>query len=179
MVCCVKLIKIMNTYNKIKIDAEFMGVGLQWAIAARKRYLNGEIAFYTEAISDLIKSLAGKDSIVRELYLLWIGEHSKKREALQSEMAFLKPNNNSNNIGINDDLILRAKEYPIEKLLPNTIKSNKTNCFAHDDKTPSMGIKNNRVKCFSCGYSGSSIDVAMYLNNFEFKEAVKFINNLN
>ena len=80
------------------------------------------------------------------------------------------------NSKITDEDIARAKEYPVESLIE--VKRGMARCVSgiHEDKNPSMGCKNNRVRCFSCGYTGSAIDIAMKLNNLNFIEAVKFLN---
>ncbi|MGR3221208.1 MAG: CHC2 zinc finger domain-containing protein [Candidatus Anammoxibacter sp.] len=170
------------TFTNIKENAEYMQVDLQWALETRKRYLSGVMALCHEAINGIVKSLAGKHSLARELYFLWINEFQEKVDRCMMQVALLKPQvtgvENSGN-GITGELIETAKEYPIENLLPNPVKRNLTLCFAHNDKHPSMSIKNNKVKCFACGYSGSVIDVVMHLNKCDFKKAVKFINNQN
>lgn len=52
-------------------------------------------------------------------------------------------------------------------------------CVAHDDKHPSMHWfrKNNKVKCFACGFSGDTIDVVMRLENITVGEAISKINS--
>jgi hypothetical protein len=166
----------MITYSKIKEEAEIMEVDLQWALDARKRYLNSGIGFRADAINDLAKSLSGHNSVTRALFLLWMEKHKNEIETLQREIIFLKPSTNVSKSEVTDTMIQKAREYPIETILPNPIRRNVTNCIAHDDTHPSMGIKNNRVRCFSCGFSGDAISVYMYLNNADFKTAVKELN---
>lgn len=49
-------------------------------------------------------------------------------------------------------------------------------CPFHEDKTPSAYIyEDKRLHCFSCGYHGDQIDVAMRLHNYAFKEAVEYL----
>lgn len=74
--------------------------------------------------------------------------------------------------GITDADIQRAKEVPIENFLKVTGRGN-VSCPFHDDKNPSMSIKNNRFKCFSCQRSGDVIDLYMETRGISFLEAVK------
>ena len=75
--------------------------------------------------------------------------------------------------GITEDTIRVAAEYPIESLIE--VKNKKALCPFHDDHKPSMGIKNNRYRCFSCGASGSAIDLVQKIKGMQFVEAVKFL----
>ncbi len=75
-----------------------------------------------------------------------------------------------------DTMIQKARGFSIKDLLPNSIKCNMTNCIAHNDKNPSMRIKDNRALCFSCGFKGDVIEVYMRLNGVDFKTAVKNLN---
>lgn len=70
------------------------------------------------------------------------------------------------------EMIIRAREYPITELLGGSKRGNYL-CINHAEKHPSMGVKNNRARCFSCGWAGDSIDTAMLLWNCDFIEAVK------
>ncbi|MGR3174598.1 MAG: CHC2 zinc finger domain-containing protein [Candidatus Scalindua sp.] len=166
----------MITYSQIGQDAEGMGVGFSWALERRKSFLACEIVLRTEAITNLLSLLAGKDSLNRELILTWMQNHNEAIKKLEKEMSCLKPVNNNLNGKITNDMILRAKEYPIRNLLSNPVKNNMTNCISHNDRTPSMSIKNNRAYCFSCGYKGDSISVYMRLNGADFKTAVMDLN---
>lgn len=73
---------------------------------------------------------------------------------------------------ITPDMIIRAREYPITELLGGEQRGNYL-CINHQEKHPSMGVKNNRVRCFTCSFSGDSIDVKMLLDNCDFTEAVR------
>lgn len=73
---------------------------------------------------------------------------------------------------ITPEMIIRAREYPITGLLGGSKRGNYL-CINHAEKHPSMGVKNNRARCFSCGWSGDSIDTAMLLWNCDFVEAVR------
>ncbi len=73
---------------------------------------------------------------------------------------------------ITPEMILHAREYPITELLNWSGKGN-IKCIAHEDRHPSMGIKNNRARCFACGFSGDAIDIKMKIENIDFVNAVK------
>lgn len=76
--------------------------------------------------------------------------------------------------GITDADIARAREYDIERLI-EVNRAKKARCInpGHADNNPSMDIRNGFVYCYSCGFSGSAIDVAMIVWNVSFIEAVK------
>ena len=73
---------------------------------------------------------------------------------------------------ITPDMIIRAREYSMYELLGGYKKGNYL-CIAHEERHPSMGVKNNRARCFSCGYSGDSIDIKMLIENCDFIDAVR------
>jgi len=74
---------------------------------------------------------------------------------------------------ITDEMIARAKDYPIENLID--CNRGVATCISgeHVDKRPSMRIKNNHVKCWSCGYQDDSIGVASKVYGVSFTEAVR------
>ncbi len=166
----------MITYSQIEQDAETMQVDFLWALKKRKSFLACKNALHTEAISNLLSSLSGNNSLTRELIFTWMKKHNEEIEKLKKEISCLKPKNNNSKGKITNDMILRAREYPIKRLLSNPVKNNITNCISHNDKTPSMSMKSNRANCFSCGFKGDSISVYMHLNGADFKTAVKNLN---
>ena len=66
--------------------------------------------------------------------------------------------------------------------LPVTSYKKKIHCITkyHEDRNPSMGFckKNNTWKCYSCGASGSTIDLVMQVNNIDFQAACKWLYNM-
>jgi len=72
---------------------------------------------------------------------------------------------------ITDQMVQQAKQYPIVELIEN--KKNMATCFNHQDRRPSLNLKNNFAYCHSCGYSADSIKLFMDLNGYDFKQAVK------
>lgn len=77
------------------------------------------------------------------------------------------------------DAIERAKQVPIGEYIQFNKKGDAL-CINHDDKHPSMHWfkKNNRVKCFACGYSADVIDVVQKLFTLTTGEAIKKINGV-
>lgn len=73
---------------------------------------------------------------------------------------------------ITDEMIARAREYPIENLIEVNSKGFAL-CVNHDDKKPSMLTRGNYAHCFSCGYTGDVLDVAMKVRGLDFTGAVK------
>jgi len=76
--------------------------------------------------------------------------------------------------GITDEMIDKAKLYPIEKLIE--VNKGFALCPFHDDKNPSFYVKNGYGYCFSCNKNASPIDICMEVKGYSFKDAVKFLN---
>ena len=138
----------------------------------------------------------GKCGIVNELQLDWLDnqrpvsitekymlrELGKEPEARKEIYFYLNLTKNvlakkfaplQTGIGkINDAMITRAKEVPIDTLLD--IGRNNIECLWHDDRSPSLSYhkKGNFVKCFACDEYADSIKVYQKINNCDFKTAV-------
>jgi hypothetical protein len=138
----------------------------------------------------------GKCGIVNELQLDWLEsqrpvpitekymlrELGKEPEARKDIYSYLKKTLHEDavkfaplqtGIGkINDEMIARAKDVPIDTLLD--IGCNNIECLWHDDKSPSLSYhkKGNFVKCFACDEYADSIKVYQKINNCDFKTAV-------
>lgn len=72
---------------------------------------------------------------------------------------------------ITPDMIIEARNYPIE----NILKVNRqlfALCINHTDKKPSLYTKGNFGYCFVCGYSGDCIDIYSKLYNVDFRNSV-------
>jgi hypothetical protein len=78
--------------------------------------------------------------------------------------------------------ITHAKSVPVGDIIGSPGEGNKERrkycCPIHNEKTPSFVwyIKENRAKCFGCGWFGDSIDLYMKINNVDFKTAVNILN---
>lgn len=56
------------------------------------------------------------------------------------------------------------------------VKHRKASCPFHSDRTPSMGFKNGRFKCFGCGESGDAVDLVAKLYGTSLREAAARLN---
>jgi DNA primase len=78
-----------------------------------------------------------------------------------------------------DSKLVKAKEYPIEKLYPGKlVRTGKVlmgNCVFHQENTPSFAIypETNTYTCFGCRSSGDVITFYMRLKNCNFQTAVE------
>lgn len=79
--------------------------------------------------------------------------------------------------GCTYDEIQRARNYPMERLL-EIGRSGRIRCVnpEHEDKSPSMLVRNNYAYCFACHFHADTIDVYMILNHCTFPEAVRGLN---
>lgn len=119
-------------------------------------------------------NIFNQKAVSRELILIEMKEINKEIKKVNGKINI--ESNNPGNQEITDEMIKTARDYPIEDVLPNKIFRNKTRCFNHDDRNPSMSIRDNRVKCFVCDKRWNPIDVVMQVEGLEFKEAVKRLN---
>jgi hypothetical protein len=114
-------------------------------------------------------------TLVAELLII---ESSVARLHRQMRVIENKPNRES---AITDSMIQAAREVPIENLLNQQFrKVGRTLaglCPFHDERTGSFHIypNENRGWCFGCSKGGDSINIAMLIHCYDFKEAVKFL----
>lgn len=69
------------------------------------------------------------------------------------------------------EMILRAKEYPIEQIV-TVGRSGRAKCVFHDGEDENMDIRKNYAFCYVCGASGDAIDVYKAVHDVNFKQAV-------
>lgn len=118
-----------------------------------------------------------KDSMLYRVQCwLQLLERDELRKKYQPTLRLItlrtQPKENPNTI--TDEDIQRAKEYPIENLLPEEVKRGMTLCPLHNEKSPSFQVKkNNTFMCYGCNEFGDSIDLYMKINNTSFLEAVR------
>lgn len=72
--------------------------------------------------------------------------------------------------GISPEMIERARDYPIADLIEH--RGFLAKCPFHDDKTPSLNIRNNFYYCHGCSANGNAIDFLMKRDGVDFKTAV-------
>lgn len=102
-----------------------------------------------------------------------IQQYTKKLESFQLELKRLIYGTQISKERIDDFMIERAMQYPIENLLEIN-KRGFASCPFHDDNhNPNFYTKKNFGYCFSCGKSANVIDLYMILHNADFVSAVK------
>lgn len=169
---------ISMSYEKVKDKAIDFEIPLTWALKKRTEYLNGVITQNERSIIESVKKLAGSDELYRGLLNIRIADDSKVIKDAGFELKRLNPNWKPKKNGLTDEMIERARGYPIKALLPNPVKHNMTLCCFHDDRRPSMYIKGNFAYCFSCNKGWNPIDFVMALRGYDFKEAVRYLNEM-
>lgn len=157
-------------YSVIQIAKDF-GVDVQWAISRRKVYLNQRITELKNDQQSALQLFSGNNELSRFLLLDTLRLLNKEIKKHETELNFKNTGKGSR---ITQTDIERAKAYPIENLLTN-VRNGKTNCISgtHEDRHPSMDIRNNFAYCYSCGWTGDVIAVYMKLNNTDFITSVK------
>lgn len=145
---------------------------LSWASARRIEYLKDCM---TDTIMEIwrlqdILALQRRERAIEGMLLTstTIQEKVKRLISLQGEVIRLKRPGTGE---ITESDIEQARQYPYTELLP--FRNGKATCPFHADKTPSFGVKGNRGKCFSCGWSGDPIDFVRERDGVSFVDAVK------
>ena len=72
---------------------------------------------------------------------------------------------------ITDDMIERAREFPIENLLEKG-NNGRCKCVFHQGEDFNMDIRKNYAHCYVCGESGDTIKIYRQINGSSFREAV-------
>ena len=99
----------------------------------------------------------------------------RKLRGLTVEKHLLEHPEDSRNVNrVSPEEVAKALAFPFTELLEFN-KANFANCPFHKEKVPSFHliVKNNRAHCFSCGWTGSTIDYLMKINDWDFKRAVR------
>lgn len=155
--------------------AELHGVSPAWAIERRLAYLLNRKLTLMEMVDEICE-LEGTDEATD--YLL-VDANIRLRVQLFSterEMKMMKNYQEPPKAGsITNDMVVRAKEYPIEQLVE--FDKGKAKAWCHQDKSPSLSWhrKANRAHCFPCNKSFNPIDVLMDRDGMSFPEAVRFL----
>jgi len=76
---------------------------------------------------------------------------------------------------ITDEMVAAAKSVPVDTLLE--FQGGYAYCLWHEEDNPSLHYhgKSNRVKCFSCGFGGSPVDIIIKREGLGFKDAVRYL----
>lgn len=79
-------------------------------------------------------------------------------------------------LGLNNRLsqmdIERARRVPLTNILG---RKGPFKCPFHNEKTPSLFVKQHYFKCFGCGEKGDNITFVMKTNHLDFRSAVAYI----
>ena len=151
-----------------------------WIKERRKEYLLPEMLkcliflapfqeWYKDATERNVDYLTKKVIQVFAKYEHW----EKRLHKLFMEYKFTilrKPGDNR----ITLDMIERAKEYPIEDII-EVNRNHFALCPEHDDHHPSMDCKKNFCYCYTCGWTGSVLDLYMKLHKVNFVTAVEYL----
>jgi hypothetical protein len=151
--------------NIIK-TAELFEVTLNQAIGARRSYLWKEFDYYMNTDCNAVAwDIIYKPALIKILEDL----HQLKKDL------YYRSKPKGNDTEITDDMISRAKEYPLTDLYE--FVRGKACCPVHKEKTASLNYNSQRNKahCFGCGKNMDSIDMYMLLNEVTFREAVIFL----
>lgn len=98
----------------------------------------------------------------------------KKIKKLNTDIYFIENRAKIIEGQINEQDIVRAKEYPMENLI-QVDKRGFGPCPFHQEKTASFYIKQNFGYCFGCGKSVDTIQLIMDTKGINFIEAVKLL----
>lgn len=156
------------------IDELKQEVDKQWAFDRRKEYLTGLIEDEVFSALDLtvmhrnhlhdgktIEAILAGGRLMKSINTIkkYVDQIHYQKKALSNEHR-----------DITEDMIRRAREYPFDQLIPLT--RNATVCPFHEDHTPSFYVKNNRGKCYGCGWNGDTIQFLMDKDGLSFQQAV-------
>jgi hypothetical protein len=142
---------------------------LQEQLQRQEDHLSERLAFYKKSAEN------GEPYQDREFVASFIADDEKHIEKLKRQRRTLlaEAQGKTRNDRITAEMIDRAREYPIESLIGTNGRRGNVLCIAHEETNPSMSLKGNRARCFSCGYFGDTIDVYMKLHGVGFVEAVR------
>ena len=85
--------------------------------------------------------------------------------------------------GVTEEMIQQALAVPIENIISQKLKRSGDKLFGlcplHNEKHPSFFfyLKSNSFYCYGCGVGGNVINLIKLLHDFNFIEAVKWLNN--
>ena len=143
---------------------------------ARSRYLKGEVknalSEFQEVRNRYIEAIRihGKGSTEAEQLEFQGVRIDKKIKGYEVTIAVLEGRVNKKDL-ITDEMIERAREYPIKEILeigPNT----RAKCVFHHGEDFNMDIRKNFAHCYVCGESGDTIKVYRAKHESSFREAI-------
>src|SRR3990167_3710436 len=130
--------------------------------ARRKEYLRIQIGVTKIRFFKACREFATR----KDDFTYWSVKHAERLERKLGKLSMDVKILLGKEGGISPELIVRARSYPIESLLPS--RNGMASCPFHRDRHPSMDIRKNFYYCYSCGANGDVIDLVMRLNNISF-----------
>jgi hypothetical protein len=157
-----------NFREGIKIADEF-DLTPQYAVNARRRYLTEQLELLDLEISFYEDYRGNIDSEYFAVYNM--SDLGEQRAKVKQELRSIK-NVTIHKPGITDEMIQRARDYPVDKLID--FSRGNVKAFCHDDNRPSMyhGSRTNTAQCPVCAKSFDSIAVLVERDGMTFKSAV-------
>ena len=160
--------------DRITELSQLFDVPLSWAISRRVEYLNQVLAASGDEI-ELLMRLQEKCLNDAERLLVSHGLEDVFKEYRRIERQIKTLKYEEPKAGITNDMIERARSYPMAELMGVQRKGN-VSCPLHDDKHPSASIKNNRLHCFSCNKTWNPLDYVIEREGLSFQEAILKLN---
>lgn len=165
----------MYGYEQIIKAADEMGVNRTTAINSRLSYLRSELGSKVDVYVDMVVSVLDEPEQDFALYDRKLTAMFADIDKAKREMNNLKRRTRNKPAAneITDDMIERARLYPVELLVE--FKRGKARAWCHDDRNPSAfhGTRTNTVQCPVCARGFGPIDVLMDRDGCSFAEAVR------
>ncbi len=138
------------------------------ALLERKRDIEANISEFYIWHDAQVK--AGESPRERMFQFEW-QEIKKQKGELEKVSRQIRMRNEKTH-GITDEMIQRAKDFPLESLV-DPGRNRMVSCPGHEDNKPSCYIKNNYAYCCSCGRSWDTIEWVSDMEGLNFIEAVR------
>lgn len=110
---------------------------------------------------------------------LYVPELSQLEKEIKRKQFFLSSLNQKPVLGkgVTPQMVLKAREYPLEILYNREVRNGFGICPLHSEKTGSFKIyhKQNRWYCYSCQEGSDTIDYCVKVMKMNFVEAVKYL----
>ena len=165
-------------WEQIIRNSKLMGVDSDSAIFTRKKYLRHALSVTRSKIREFQEQSNKAETKIEQ----GLGTHHVKEclKFIKTITWEIQKLNRSFSLG--EDrfklLVERAKSISIEKILPNPIIHERTNCPFHADRKRSMLVRNNFAWCFSCNDGWDAISYVMKAQGCNFKQAVEYLSSL-
>lgn len=149
----------------------------EWRDERRLAYLHQEFDVLTGELScfyDWYHAQMESDLPLIDRLFVFEAEHILEKEAEQKRLSWQIRNlerDNATENQITNDMIYRAKEYSWDRLIET--KRGMAKCPFHDDKSPSMLVRNGFAYCFSCLKAWDTIGFVRELEGLSFPDAVR------